>query len=255
MIEVEKRTSLGKRIAIWVIAGLMTASVVVVFANIILSGQNAETERQGVAEAEAEMERLLEERDELVAAQAQELSEKYARDFYGFKQYVGEFGPVEELRREDLRHGDGEIIADGVRFSAYYIGFLSDGTVFDSSFVDFDAGLDEEDLAGVLTLPLSGTLGSGGFIEGFLGGIEGMRVGGVRKISIPSELGYGGEALNMIPADSDLTFIVMMVPRIDAIPFDDRLVDLCIVAYSVYAEQYGEEYIEMVCIQEFGNLF
>jgi hypothetical protein len=47
-----------------------------------------------------------------------------------------------------------------------------------------------------------------------------------------------------------------MVPRPTPIPFDDRLVDLCMIAYQELAVEFGgREGLEMACIQEFGNIF
>jgi len=252
MIQVEKKTSLGKRVAVWTIAVLMTVSTVIIFASIIVSGQNAERDQARIEEATAEMEELLELRNEQVMELGRALSREHAPKFAEFRSQVSEFGEIPELRTEDLVVGDGEEIVDGVEYSAYYIGFRNDGFVFDSSFRDFDAELGEDN-SEFLMVPLSATGGGGGLIPGWVEGVAGMRMGGVRKISIPSELAYGDAAQNDIPADSDLTFIVMMIPRIEHIPFDDRLVDLCIMAYSEFAEEYGAEYIEMVCRQEYGN--
>lgn len=252
MIEVEKKTSLGKRIAIWAIAGLMVISVVVVFANIIIASKNAEVDKQAVADAQAEMDSLLEERNEKLREQAKGLSAQYAAEFASYRNLVGGFGEIGELATEDLKVGDGETISTSVKYSAYYIGFLNDGKIFDSSFNDFSAEL-SDDLSSVLTLPLSGTGGSNGTIEGWKNGVEGMKIGGVRKISIPSSMGYGEYAQNDVPANSDLTFIVMMIPRIETPPFDERLPELCVTASSDYIEQYGGDTVRQVCTEEYGN--
>jgi peptidylprolyl isomerase len=52
---------------------------------------------------------------------------------------------------------------------------------------------------------------AGGFVPGFTQGIVGMKVGEVRKIVIPSRLGYGDEELEGLPANSVLVFEVTMV--------------------------------------------
>lgn len=88
--------------------------------------------------------------------------------------------------------------------SVLYVGKLSDGTVFDSS-------------AAHGNQPLSFTLGEQGLIAGFQIGVNGMKVGGERIMSIPAELGYGAQAVTdasgtvIIPANSTLLFDVKLV--------------------------------------------
>ena len=68
-----------------------------------------------------------------------------------------------------------------------YTGWLSDGSEFDSGEFPF-------------------TVGSGQVIPGFSLGVDGMRIGGKRKIIIPPELAYGSTATGPIPAGSILVF-------------------------------------------------
>ncbi|MDR0887531.1 MAG: FKBP-type peptidyl-prolyl cis-trans isomerase [Candidatus Nomurabacteria bacterium] len=252
MIEVEKKMSLSKKIVIWAIAGLMALSVVIVFVNIIMSNNSASKLSDEVAEAQGEMETILKARDEELGEQAKTLSEKYAKSFAEYKKLVGKFDSVSALKIEDIKKGDGQAISEGVQYSAYYIGFLSDGTVFDSSFKDFEGEI-TDDLSEVLSLPISSTGGGAGMIEGWTKGVENMQIGGVRKITVPSAMAYGDTAQNNIPAGSTLTFIVMVIPKIDNIAYDGQLVELCKKAYSSYAAQYGEDYIVQVCQEEYGN--
>ncbi len=76
----------------------------------------------------------------------------------------------------------------------YYTGWLPDGYQFDSN-------------AGT-TSPLKFTVGQGSVIAGFDEGMLGMRVGGKRRIIIPSKLGYGERSTAGIPANSVLIFDV-----------------------------------------------
>ncbi len=59
--------------------------------------------------------------------------------------------------------------------------------------------------------PLSFTFGDGDVIVGFEEGVSGMRIGEVRWILVPSELGYGGRPNGAIPANSVLIFQVELV--------------------------------------------
>ncbi len=89
-------------------------------------------------------------------------------------------------------------VANGDRISVHYRGWLAkDGTVFDQS---FNRGT-----------TFSFTVGQG-VIQGWSLGVVGMRVGEVRRLKIPAELGYGSTgAGDSIPGDSDLIFDVELV--------------------------------------------
>lgn len=91
--------------------------------------------------------------------------------------YNNDVADAPELKVEILQEGSGETIKDGDKVSVHYTGTLLDGTKFDSS-------LDRGE-------PFQFTMGAGGLIEGWIRGVEGMSVGEKRKITIPSELGYG----------------------------------------------------------------
>ena len=60
--------------------------------------------------------------------------------------------------------------------------------------------------------PFQFKLGVGQVIQGWDAGVAGMKVGGKRKLIIPSELGYGAKgAGNEIPPDADLVFEVELL--------------------------------------------
>ena len=78
---------------------------------------------------------------------------------------------------EDLSLGHGERAKSGDDIVVHYVGRLLDGRQFDSSRSRRD--------------PLDFALGAGDVIKGLDQGVQGMRVGGVRKLTIPPELAYG----------------------------------------------------------------
>lgn len=99
---------------------------------------------------------------------------------------------------EDVTPGTGREAQPGMVVSVHYVGTLPDGTKFDAS---RDRGE-----------PFVFTLGSGMVIEGWERGIPGMRVGGVRELTIPPELAYGEEGLgSAIPPNATLHFEVELL--------------------------------------------
>jgi len=93
--------------------------------------------------------------------------------------------------------GDGAEAVTGKTVSAHYVGTLADGTKFDSS-LDRGSAFEFK-------------LGAGQVIKGWDLGLVGMRVGGVRKLIISPEYGYGQQSIGPIPANSTLTFEVQLV--------------------------------------------
>lgn len=105
---------------------------------------------------------------------------------------------VTELKIEDLIVGTGEEAIAGKTISVHYTGTLIDGTKFDSS---KDRGE-----------PFEFTLGAGQVIKGWDQGFNGMKIGGKRKLIIPSSLGYGEQgAGGVIPPNATLIFEVELL--------------------------------------------
>ena len=102
------------------------------------------------------------------------------------------------LQVEDLVVGDGVEAQSGKEITVHYTGWLTDGTQFDSS-------IDRKQ-------PLSIVLGVGQVIKGWDQGIEGMIIGGKRKLTIPPELAYGNRAVGgVIPKNATLVFEVELL--------------------------------------------
>jgi FKBP-type peptidyl-prolyl cis-trans isomerase FkpA len=102
------------------------------------------------------------------------------------------------LQFDDTTVGDGAEAKPGARVSVHYTGWLTSGKKFDSS---KDRGQ-----------PFSFKLGGGQVIRGWDEGVEGMKVGGVRKLTIPPELGYGARgAGGVIPPGAILVFEVELL--------------------------------------------
>jgi FKBP-type peptidyl-prolyl cis-trans isomerase len=105
---------------------------------------------------------------------------------------------VTELQIEDIRVGDGAEAKAGKQVSVHYVGTLTDGKKFDSS---RDRGR-----------PFSFGLGAGQVIAGWDQGVAGMKVGGLRKLTIPPHLGYGAQgAGGVIGPNATLVFEVELL--------------------------------------------
>ncbi len=100
---------------------------------------------------------------------------------------------------KDLIEGEGKQAQDFNKVVVNYTGKLEDGSIFDSS---LNPGRE----------PFSFTLGVGSVIKGWDIGVKGMKVGGKRQLTIPSELGYGDKgAGNVIPPGATLIFEVELL--------------------------------------------
>lgn len=104
--------------------------------------------------------------------------------------------PSADLVIDDQIVGDGAEAAAGSTITAHYVG------VAHSTGEEFDASWNRGD-------PLSFTLGVGQVISGWDQGLQGMRVGGRRMITIPPHLGYGDRGAGAaIKGGETLIFVV-----------------------------------------------
>ena len=102
------------------------------------------------------------------------------------------------LEYEDIRIGEGKAAQAGQLVTVHYTGWLTDGSKFDSS-------KDRND-------PFQFSLGAGEVIRGWDEGVQGMQIGGVRKLTISPALGYGARgAGGVIPPHATLVFEVELL--------------------------------------------
>ena len=106
------------------------------------------------------------------------------------------------LQYDDTVLGSGEQAAAGQRVSVHYTGWLYDPTADKSRGSKFDSSKDRDD-------PFNFHLGAGQVIKGWDEGVQGMKVGGQRVLTIPADLGYGARgAGGVIPPNATLVFEV-----------------------------------------------
>ncbi len=102
----------------------------------------------------------------------------------------------EGLKIRDLKEGSGDPVPRGANVTVHYTGWLTDGTEFDSS----------KKRGQPATFSLNGV------VKGWGKGIPGMKPGGIRKLVIPADLGYGiGGSPPKIPPNATLIFEVELI--------------------------------------------
>jgi len=184
-------TPKSQRIGIWVIAVVMLVGTIGSFVVMILANQNAQSDQELQNKMYAEYQK-----------QQEEQQKKY---YPLFSEYKNASAPFDEatvgdtVTTRDLKPGDGEEITKDTKYQAYYIGWNPRGKSFDSSF-------DGEKLKAPLdTSQMS-------LIEGWNEGVVGMKAGGVREITIPSDLAYGEAGSgDDIPANTPIKFVIMII--------------------------------------------
>ncbi|HBO6264300.1 FKBP-type peptidyl-prolyl cis-trans isomerase [Pseudomonas aeruginosa] len=104
----------------------------------------------------------------------------------------------DRLQIEDLLLGDGKEVVKGALITTQYKGTLEDGTLFDSS---YERGR-----------PFQCVIGTGRVIKGWDQGLMGMKVGGKRRLFVPSHLAYGERQVGThIKPHSNLLFEIELL--------------------------------------------
>jgi FKBP-type peptidyl-prolyl cis-trans isomerase FkpA len=112
---------------------------------------------------------------------------------------------VTELKKIDVKQGDGAEAVAGKAVIVHYTGWLYDPAAPDGHGAKFDSSLDRK-------VPFGFMLGAGKVIKGWDQGVAGMKVGGVRTLVIPPQMAYGERgAGGVIPPNSTLIFDVELL--------------------------------------------
>lgn len=209
MNESSLKTSWRQRLVIIAVAVLLLGATVATYVAIVLNGGNSNTTNND--DQIAQLTEQYEAKSAELEAAAKPFSDKY---FPTFSQYQSQVKAYNEtaatnaiLKTEDLLAGTGKELTEGDKdYLAYYIGWCADGTVFDSSFDN--AGNEDTKDATALKSPLDP---SGGLIDGWEQGIVGMKLGGVRVITMSGDLGYADTREICGGYNKPLKFLVMPI--------------------------------------------
>ncbi|QWB90867.1 MAG: FKBP-type peptidyl-prolyl cis-trans isomerase [Candidatus Saccharimonas sp.] len=208
-------TPAWQRYSIWVILILTIVSTVALYVSSFLQTEsNSEAQKK-----QSQVLKKYQDYRKKVEEQAKELSAKYYDSFKEYEKAPVAFNAasVKELTKKDLKEGNGEEFTDSTtKFQAYYIGWKPDGIVFDGSF-------ENGRLKSPVVFRKEGK--KWGLIEGWSEGLKGMKVGGIRELSIPADKAYGAQgsvnqedSSKTIGPNTPLKFIVMLIPEFQEIP-------------------------------------
>ena len=215
-------TAKSQRIGIWIIALVLLAGTLGSFLVLILAPKNQATEQARIEKLESEYQVVYDEYQAKVDAINNkidtELSRQYFEEFHQQTSRIAAFDAesVTGLTTEDLKIGDGDVAADDSTYSVYYFGWNPSGKMFDSSFNEDQTALGsplDRQSTGTWVFPGGNT---GSVIDGWTEGILGMKVGGIRELTLPADKAYGEQGSGEdIPANTPLKFVIMLIPTPD----------------------------------------
>ena len=240
MDQKELKTSTKQRVFIIIIAVIMLGSIIASYAAIVISGS------VNSGEEESQI-------DEAKVAEYQEAYDKKLKEFQeatnsDYKKFVGYKGKAVKGYNEnsaneggvvtkDYEKGSGDKVSDS-NYLAYYIGWCADESVFDSSF-------DDNDNPTGFRIAIDPSVG---MIEGWNQGVKGMKMGGIREITIPGKLAYGDSKEICGGTNKPLKFLVMTVANKD--PLKSLAKELETASMRLQYASYGLDYDEMMKASE-----
>lgn len=236
MDEKSLKTSVGQRIIIIVVAILLLGGTFLTYLFVVLNNGGSSS-----ADTEAKIAQLSEQYDakqQEIDEAAKPLSDKYFSSLASYKDQVKSYNSANAnaagLATKDLKEGTGKTLAEGdTNYLAYYLGWCADGSIFDSSFNDNDNPTS-------LKAPLDPAVG---LIEGWNQGVIGMKLGGIRQLTIPGELAYGDSRDDICGgANSPLKFVILAIePDETLAKLNDELDEIYYELYQAYYTTYGSQ--------------
>ena len=200
MQEKELKTSLSQRIIIGIIAVLLFASTIAIYALIVLNGEKNKATSSVKKEELAAVTKELTEKQKQLKTASEKMSKQYFNTLNSFRSKVKAYN-AESVQNAGLK------VYDLKSYYAYYIGWCPDESVFDSSF-------DDPKKPTTLKEPLAVT-NPASLIAGWSEGIKGMKIGAVREVDIPGALAYGNDREICGAKNSPLKFIILPISVTD----------------------------------------
>jgi len=235
MEEKELKTSVKQRIIIGAIAVILVGSFIASYALIIMGGsKNSSSSSSGISdEKKAQYEAEYQEKMASFKTLTESDYNKFVAQKDVIKSYNESAANTSGIQTKDLVTGTGRTLEEGdTNYLAYYVGWCADETIFDSS---FDNATNPTQFKGALDASM-------GLIEGWNAGVVGMKLGGIRRITIPGELAYGDNMEICGGYNKPLRFMVMAVEKSDSLKAAASELDTAYMKYQ-YA-QYGIDYGE-----------
>lgn len=235
MEEKSLKTSVWQRVVIIVIAILLLGSTVLTYMFIVMGNSNSNTSSSVDEDKVNDLIAKYDAKQAEIDEAAKPLSDKYFNEFKKYQSNVKAYNSVtansKVLETEDLKVGTGKTLAEGdTDYTAYYLGWCADGSIFDSSFNN-EADTDISTATG-----LKAPIDPGSLIEGWNQGVVGMKLGGVRQITMSGDLAYGDTREICGGYGSPLKFIVM------ALEPDETLTKLNSELNDIYLQLYMAMY-------------
>lgn len=191
-------TPKSQRIGIWIIAIVMLVGTLGAYAAIIFANDNQGSADQQNQQLQKQYEEYMKQQQQAALDNA-----KSSKPLDGYEPVAFDAASITALQQEDLVVGEGGEVASGAKVKVSYFGWTPDGTIFDST-----------NKNGTNT-PAEFELKDGTLINGWLQGVPGMKVGGVRKLTIPAKDAYGeAGSPPVIQPNTPLAFII----RVEELP-------------------------------------
>ncbi len=226
-------TKKSQRIGIWIIAITMTVGTIGGFIAMVVAPGNQQRDQEAFEAQSEQYNQEMAEYNKKLNAQAKKLSGKYYKQFSSYKSQVGKFDAksIKELKTKDLKVGKGKEVKEDTKLAVYYIGWNPKGEIFDQS-------INGKELKAPFKIdgPAKAQV-----ITGWQEGLVGMKIGGVRLLSIPADKAYGESGQgDKISANTPLKFVVMVTEQPEEIP-QPEMPPLVKQYYERLYRQYGIE--------------
>lgn len=220
-------TTRAQRIGIWIITGTMVVGTIGGFIAMMVAPGNEARDRAALEKAQTEYQASLMEHEK---KEQEKITQLNAASYPTLAQYADRVAPfnaeeVKELKTEDLKTGEGAEVRGDSSVLVYYIGWNPNGEIFDQS-------IDGDKLKAAFPLE---RIANAQVISGWREGLIGMKIGGVRELTVPADKAYGAAGQgDKIPANTPLKFVVFVAAEKDPAPEAPKIIK------DYYRRNYGQ---------------